>query len=158
MRNITRLFALPIAAAGAFALTACDSLDSVGSSTTESVVTVTQQAAPQADSFAGGTIERQAEASESTPAPFTQSQEVNERIFLQVLRDNGITQSDEDLIAAGGVTCRLFDSGATPDSLVLDILFGDVVLLEGATEEDQATIAGAAVGALCSEYSDLLDS
>lgn len=164
MRTISRISVSLVALAAASSLAACGDLQKT-ENPLEATTTVTESATASAETQSADRI---IESSEPEVAPFADESaeesgagelpaSVAESIFIRVLDDNGVIADDEKLLTGGRLACRLFDNGATPDSLSLDLLFGDIVLVEGIAPEDQATVAGAAVGALCPEHGYLLE-
>jgi hypothetical protein len=86
----------------------------------------------------------------SAAGAYADADTINERAFVEVLSQHGISYSSEDAaLAVGYATCNALDAGATPRMIVRE---GVRAAAGFYTRSQVEYITGAAVAAFCPEY------
>lgn len=86
---------------------------------------------------------------QDTPTPEA-TRPVHERLFLATVHEKFPLAPDDEAVAVGHKVCRTLDSGATFDDLNMAVISQTS---SASTVAFSGYVAGAAIGALCPEYS-----
>lgn len=95
----------------------------------------------------------EAEPSEEPSIAPRQKSSVMEQSFLEVVREKGITGTDEELLELGYEVCEQFDSGVEFQDFVDQAIKKDATSAEA---EEFFYFIGVSVGAFCPEHADKL--
>lgn len=98
------------------------------------------------------TVKTTEPSAEPSIAPRGQSS-VMEQSFLEVVREKGITGTDEELLELGYEVCEQFDSGVEFQDFVDQAIKKDATSAEA---EEFFYFIGVSVGAFCPEHADKL--
>lgn len=94
---------------------------------------------------------------ESLPPVPADDKSMEERVFLNALKKEGIRISDEEALKTGYVSCQFIREGNSVESLFSEMAADPYnQVLPQISNEDLPFAMGAAVGALCPEFKEVV--
>lgn len=146
----TKLAALT--AAAAIVLPGCAAPQGDGSAVATTASPTTSQALTEAPSPVNEAAEGDATSTPVEAASEWSSDDIAEAAYLNTVSDYTYPSTD-DALMVGWATCALLATGSTVEDLGMEVLTARDTIVPGFSNDELPYFYGAAIGALCPEYS-----